>query len=61
MVMAMLAASYCLSGCSRFEGWHRPDVTTGEPSQRNEVNRGVLDVDDNFGTGMGTPVHHADW
>jgi hypothetical protein len=61
--LASLFTLACLvtTGCTRFEGWRRPDITTGEPDQRNEINRGVLGVDDNFGTGMGEPVHHMDW
>jgi hypothetical protein len=61
MMLLVLGAGVGLGGCARFEGWHRPDITTGEPDERNEINRGILDTDDSFGTGMGHAEHHMDW
>lgn len=61
LMMVLLAMGYWQGGCARSEGWHRPDITTGEPEQRSEINRGVLDTDDSFGTGMGHAEHHMDW
>ncbi len=61
MLLVVLGMVFLGSGCARFTGWERPDITTGEPDQRSEINRGVLDTDDSFGTGMGHAEHHMDW